>query len=69
MRGSSTTARLLWFGFAKSRMTLFLSILGYRQAWGAEAFEDFLKKLRNFPRVAPLDVAAVQHVQGLAVTK
>jgi hypothetical protein len=69
MRGSSTTAWLLWFGFARSRMTLFLSILGYRQAWGAEAFEDFLKKLRNFPGVAPLDVAAVQHVQGLAVTK
>jgi hypothetical protein len=50
-------------------MTLFLSILSYRQAWGAETFEDFLKKLRNFLGVAPLDVAAVQHVQGLAVTK
>jgi hypothetical protein len=68
-KGSSATARLLWFGFAKSRMTLFLSILSYRQAWGAETFEDFLKKLRNFPGIAPLDVAAVQHVQGLAVTK
>jgi hypothetical protein len=38
-------------------------------AWGTETFEDFLKKLRNFPGITPLDVAAVQHVQGLAVTK
>jgi hypothetical protein len=55
--------------FAQSKLTLFLSILSYRQAWGAETFEGFLKKLRNFARIAPLDVAAVQHIQGLAVTK
>ena len=48
---------------------VFLSILSYIQAWGAETFEDFLKKLRNFQGVAPLDVAAVQHVQGLTATK
>jgi hypothetical protein len=53
----------------KQEMMLFLSILSYRQAWGAETFEDCLKKLSNFPGVAPLDLAAVQHVQGLAVTE
>ena len=68
-RRSSTIARLRCFGLAKNKTMLSLSILRYRQAWGAETFEDFLKKLSNFPRVAPLDVAAVQHVQGHAVTK
>jgi hypothetical protein len=69
MRWSSTNAQLLRFGFAERRMTLFLFIVRDREAWGTETFEDFLKKLRNFQRVAPLDVAAVQHVQGLAVTE
>ena len=40
-----------------------------RQARSAEAVEHVLKKLCNLREVASLDVAAVQHVQGLAVTE
>ena len=65
--GLPDASRLDWL--LRLTSACWLLLVTSRQAWGAKAFERSREKRRNLIGVAPLDVAPMQHVYGLAVTE